>query len=165
MLEQEPENLKIVLQFSNGPTPRLRIVGEHLVVFLALNAQRSARILALVPVLNEFDRLLKAYGDAQSDDDDSNVDEEVSPAADGAVYRMHVEHWQWALLCGHWNFGYFRLGAWRFSRCTDSIRGCAWRRHGRECFSHWSNFYGLKRRTSFRGPSAHVPAPYRLAKI
>jgi len=47
----------------------------------------------LVAVVEEFDRLLQADGDEQTDTDSAAVDEEVFPGAGGLVVRVDVEHW------------------------------------------------------------------------
>jgi hypothetical protein len=39
-----------------------------------------------------LNRLLDTYSDAETDDDGGEVNEEVTPAVDGGVRRMDVEH-------------------------------------------------------------------------
>ena len=46
----------------------------------------------LVAVVEVFNGLLDTYSDAKADDDGGDVNEEVSPAVDGGVRRMDIEH-------------------------------------------------------------------------
>jgi hypothetical protein len=62
------------------------------VVRFSFQAKSFACISCLVAVVKELDGLFEAYGDEEADDDGGDVNEEVSPAVDGSVGRLDVEH-------------------------------------------------------------------------
>jgi hypothetical protein len=86
-------------------------------------------LVALVTVMDEFDGLLEADGDEETEDDGGDVDEEVSPGAGGVVDVGHGVGFLWSLGwrdggrrdCGV--FGRRRLEGWRHGtvRCWRLI--------------------------------------------
>jgi hypothetical protein len=92
MLSEIRENREIVsnsrLQSSEGG----RVDFVPSAVRFSFEAESVARISCLVAVMKGLDRLFDAYSDDEADDDGGDVNEEVSPAVDGGVRRMDVEH-------------------------------------------------------------------------
>jgi len=86
------ENEQVVLQFSDHPTPCGGVLSEGLVIRFPLEAQRLANFGKLVPVVEEFDRLLDGDGNAKADDNGRDMDEEIAPAVYWLIDRVHVEH-------------------------------------------------------------------------
>jgi hypothetical protein len=65
---------------------------DQLEIALGFVMQLRFEFVALMIVMNGFDRLLKSDGDEQADADGGDVDEEVSPGGGGVVGGVDVEH-------------------------------------------------------------------------
>ncbi len=66
--------------------------ADEVEVLLRLGMHLELEILALVVVMDGFDRLLEADGDEEADADGGDVDEEVAPGMGGLMGRVNVEH-------------------------------------------------------------------------
>ena len=85
--------------FANAQEPlqpgivRREIDLQDDLIGLGFRLQLSHEFVALMLVVEVFDRLLEADGDEQSYDDGGDVDEEIFPSVGGRVGRVYVEHY------------------------------------------------------------------------
>ena len=84
------EDEKIALEFREGGEPVALVVGAVGAVGLELVRQLFSGVAQLVVLVNTLDHLLQTDRDEQTDDDGSDVDEEVSPGMGGFVGRVDV---------------------------------------------------------------------------
>jgi hypothetical protein len=94
MLLEVVQNDEVVDEFGDLEAEHVDGAGITVeAIEIALCAQLFAGSGDLLAVVKELDGLLKAYGDAEANDDSGNVDEEVAPGVDGFVRGVDVKHW------------------------------------------------------------------------
>ena len=71
---------------------RVEVLVRPVAVEFIVDVEVFFELMALVAMVDELDRLLKADGDEEADDDGGDVEEEVTPGVGGVVGRVDVEH-------------------------------------------------------------------------
>jgi hypothetical protein len=132
VLLQILEYQQVVLQLGHGPVPGAGLGGEGAAILGALLQQRAAGFRDLMAMMQVLHGLLQADGQAQADEDDDDVDEEIPPTRNGCVNRMYVEHGCGALLRVRGGLIGVRLTVWRGrGRCSRAVDRSRKRRLGR----------------------------------
>ena len=76
----------------HGALGNCNVALDVFLVSLALPLELLLQLMALMPVVQQFDRLLEADGDDKPDHDGDDVDDEVFPGVRGFVRRVYIEH-------------------------------------------------------------------------
>jgi hypothetical protein len=92
MLLEIVQDQHVVFERGGLPVEVVDIPGKEAVVFFEFGAKGITGFGYLMAMVEEFDGLLDADGDAKADDDGGDVDEEVSPRVGRMLGRVNVEH-------------------------------------------------------------------------